>query len=61
MFIEIDDDWKITSIEYPYWPLIISYPFRSLLVAREKPSYVVKYKIWDIRKIQNLWTISWKQ
>ena len=45
MFIKIDDDWKITQIEYLYWPLIISYSFRLLLEAREKPSYALKYKI----------------
>ena len=28
-----------------YWPLIILYPFRSLLEAGGKPSYAVKYKI----------------
>ena len=34
--MKIDSDWKIKKIEYPYWPLIISWPFRSSLQAREK-------------------------
>ena len=56
MFIKIDDDCKITQIEYPYWPLIISYPFRSSLGAREKPSNIQqlqKEKCLICGKIQN--------
>ena len=38
MFRKIDDDCKITQIEYPYWPLIILHPFRSSFGARKKPN-----------------------
>ena len=40
----------------PYWPLVISYPFRSSLEAREKPSNIQqlrKQKCVICRKIQN--------
>ena len=56
MFRKIDDDCKIKQIEYLYWSLIILYPFRYSLRAREKASNIQqlqKEKCLICGKIQN--------
>ena len=37
MFTKISKIYKITNIQYPQWPLIILYAYRSSLDAAEKP------------------------
>lgn len=37
MFTKVSNIYKITNIQYPQWPLIILYVYRSLLDAAEKP------------------------